>query len=105
MPNGYFVSDIQDYIQYIIKKDERLTTIPPIHVYINKINNIKWIYARINNVWNNELFGTMKRLLDKKKREKVPSLEVVEVVLIQSNSVDNLRYYILLHQINLLLIC
>ena len=43
LPNGYFLSDIQDYIQYIIKMDERLTTIPPIHVYINKINNIKWI--------------------------------------------------------------
>ena len=31
--------DIQDYIEYIIKKHETLTAIPPIHVYINKINN------------------------------------------------------------------
>ena len=43
LPNVYFMSDVQDYIQYIIKKDERLTTISPIYVYINKINNIKWI--------------------------------------------------------------
>ena len=35
----YSVSDIQDYIEYIIKKHETLTTIPPIHVYINGINN------------------------------------------------------------------
>ena len=40
LPDGFYpVSDIQDYIKYIIKKHETLTTIPPIHVYINKINN------------------------------------------------------------------
>ena len=38
---SYFVSDIQDYIKYIIKKHETLITIPPIHVYINRINRIK----------------------------------------------------------------
>ena len=43
LPDGYFsVSDIQDYIEYIIKnikKHETLTKIPPIHIYINRINN------------------------------------------------------------------
>ena len=40
LPDGsYPVSDIQGYIEYIIKKHETLTTIPPIHVYINRINN------------------------------------------------------------------
>ena len=40
LPDGsYSVSDIQDYIKYIIKKHEILTTIPPIHVHINRINN------------------------------------------------------------------
>ena len=40
LPDGsYSVSDIQEYIEYIIKKHEILTTIPPIHVYINIINN------------------------------------------------------------------
>ena len=33
------MSDIQDYIEYIIKKRETLATISPIHVYINRINN------------------------------------------------------------------
>ena len=33
------MSHIQDYIEYIIKKHETLTTIPPIHVYINRTNN------------------------------------------------------------------
>ena len=36
----YSVSDIQDYIEFIIKKREPLITTPPIHVHINIINNI-----------------------------------------------------------------
>ena len=36
---SYSVSDIQDYIEFITKKHETLTAIPPIHVYINRINN------------------------------------------------------------------
>ena len=40
MPDGsYSVSDIQDHIEYIIKKHETLTIIRPIHVYLNRINN------------------------------------------------------------------
>ena len=40
LPGGsYSVSDIQAYIEYIIKMHETLTAIPPIHVYINRINN------------------------------------------------------------------
>ena len=35
LPNGlYSVSDIQDHIEYIIKKHEKLTAIPRIHVYM-----------------------------------------------------------------------
>ena len=33
------MSDIQDYIEHIIKKHETLTTNPPIPIYINRINN------------------------------------------------------------------
>ena len=40
LPDGpYSVSDIQYYIEYIIKKHETLTTIPPIYFYISRINN------------------------------------------------------------------
>ena len=39
LPDGsYSMSDIQNYIEYIFKKHETLTAIPPIHVYINRIN-------------------------------------------------------------------
>ena len=36
---SYSVSDIQEYINYIIKKHETLIANPPIHIYINRIIN------------------------------------------------------------------
>ena len=39
LDGSYSVSDIQDYIECIIKKHETSTTIPPIHDYINRTNN------------------------------------------------------------------
>ena len=33
------MSDIQGYIEFLIKKREILTAIPPIHVYVNRINS------------------------------------------------------------------
>ena len=40
MPDGsYSVSDIKDYIEFITKKHETLTTISPIRFYINRSNN------------------------------------------------------------------
>ena len=33
------MSDIQDYIDYIIKKHETLSTTTPNHIYINRVNN------------------------------------------------------------------
>ena len=88
MPNGsYSVSEIQYYIKYIIKKHETLTKIPPIHVYINRINNrlvfkIKDAYKlELQTPETMKLFGSTKKIIDKTKNwEKVPSLEVVKVV-------------------------
>ena len=40
LPDGsYSFSDILDYIEYVIKNHETLAIIPPIYVYINRINN------------------------------------------------------------------
>ena len=40
LPDGsYSASDIEDYIEYIIKIHETLTTISPAHVYFNRIDN------------------------------------------------------------------
>ena len=97
LPDGsYSVSDIQDYIEYIIKKHERSTAIPPVDVYINIINNrlvckIKDGYKlELQMLGTVKLFGSTKKLIHKiKNGENIPSLEVVEVVLVQCNLVDN----------------
>ena len=40
LPDGsYTASDIPDYIEYIVKKHETFTAIPPIHVYIDRTKN------------------------------------------------------------------
>ena len=40
LPDGsYSVSDTQDYIEFILNKHDKLTAIPPVHVYVNRINN------------------------------------------------------------------
>ena len=91
---SYFVSDIQDYIEYITKKHETLTIIPPIHVYINRINNRLVIKIKdgyklgLQTPETIKLFGSTKKLIDKTKNgENV--LGVVEVSLVQCNLVDN----------------
>ena len=37
--NSYSVSDIQDFIEYIIKTHKMLPTNPLIRIYLNRINN------------------------------------------------------------------
>ena len=40
LPDGLcFVSDIQDYLEYILKKHETVTDNPSIEIYVNKIEN------------------------------------------------------------------
>ena len=78
MPDGsYSVSDIQVYIEYIIKKYETLITIPPIYVYINIINNrlvfkIKDGYKlELQTPETMNLFDSTKNSIDETKMEKM----------------------------------
>ena len=70
MPDG---SDIQDYIEFIIKNHEQLIKITPIHVYINKINNrlvfkIKYgCKLELEMPETMKLFGSTKKFIDKTK--------------------------------------
>ena len=73
-----------------------MTTVPPIHAYINRVNNrlafkIKDGYKlELQTTETVTLFARTKNLINKTKNgENVPSLEVVEVVLVQCNLVDN----------------
>ena len=90
------MSEIQDYLEYMTNKHEILTTINLIHVYINRINN--WLVLKIKDGYKLELqipetmklFGSTNKLIDKTKNwEQVPSLEIVEVVLVKCNLLDN----------------
>ena len=60
-------------MKYIIKKHETLTKIPPIHIYINRINNrlvfkIKDAYKlELQTPETMKLFGSTKKIIDKTK--------------------------------------
>ena len=70
-------SDIQDHMEFIFKKHETLTTIPPIHVYIKRINDR--LVFKIKDGYNLELqtpetiklFGSTKKLTDETKMGKM----------------------------------
>ena len=70
------MSDIQDYIKYIIKKHETLTRIPPIHVYINRINHrlvfkIKDGYKlELQTPETMKLFGSTKKINRRNKKQR-----------------------------------
>ena len=93
LPDSVFSAyKTQHYMKYIIKKHETLPINPPIHIYVNRINNrlvfeIKDGYKlELQTLETMKLFGSTKKLIDKTKNsEKVSSLELVEVVLVQSN--------------------
>ena len=91
LPQGsYSLLDIQDYIDYIIKKHETLSPNPPIHICISRINNRLVIKTKDEYKQTMKLFGSTKKLIDKTKDvEIVPSLKVVEVVSVKFNLVDN----------------
>ena len=71
----YSVSDIQEYIEFIIEKHETLTTIPSIHVYSNRINNK--LVVKIKDGYKLELqapeamklFDSRKRINRQKKKK------------------------------------
>ena len=39
LDGSYSVSDMQDYFEHIIKKQETITDNPPVQIYVNKIKN------------------------------------------------------------------
>ena len=97
MPDGsYSIADIQDYLEFIIKKHEILTENPPVQTYPNKIKNK--IVFKIKTGYKLELLssemmkllGSTKKDVDQDKDEEdVPKLEFVEVVLVHCNLVNN----------------
>ena len=95
LPDGsYYIADIQDYFEFIIKKHETITENLVIQIYPIKIKNR--IIFRIKTGYKLDLLtpetmrllGSTKEVVDKDKNgENVPKLETVEVVLVHCNFV------------------
>ena len=97
LPDGsYNISEIQGYIEYIIKKHETIGENAPILIYANTINNrivfkIKSGYTlELLSKETMKLLGSTKDSIDSDKNSKnVRRLENVEVVLVHCNLVNN----------------
>ena len=96
-PDGsYNISEIQGFIEYIIKKQETIGENAPILIYANTIINrivfkIKTGYKlELLSKETMKLLGSTKDIIDADKNsENVPRLENVEVVLVHCNLVNN----------------
>ena len=93
---SYSIADIQDYFEFIIKKNETLTENPLTQIYPNKIKNR--IVFKVKTGYKLELLSpeTMKLLGSTKKDtdqdkdgEDVQKLGSVEAVLVHCNLVNN----------------
>ena len=97
LPDGsYNTSEIQNYIEYIIKKHETIGENAPILIYSDTKNNrivfkIKRGYKlKLLSKETMKLLGSTKDIIDSDKNsENVPRLENVEVILVHCNLVNN----------------
>ena len=97
LPDGsYNIPEIQDYLEYIIKKHEAITDTAPILIYANNINNrivfkIKTGYIlELLSKETMKLSGSTSNIIDANKNsENVQRLENVEVALVHCNLVNN----------------
>ena len=97
LPDGsYNIPEMQDYIEYIIRKHETIGETAPILIYANTINNrivfkIKTGYKlELLSKETMKLLGSTKNIIDADKNsENIPRLENVEVVLVHCNLVNN----------------
>ena len=96
MDGSYSVSDIQDYLEYILKKHGENTDKPSVQIYVNKIENR--VTFKIKNGYSLELLtpetmkllgSTENKITEDKNGEYVPHLEIPEVVLVHCNIVNN----------------
>ena len=93
---SYLISDIQDYFEYIFKKQSENVDNSSIRIYVNKIENR--ITFKIKNEYYLELLtpekmkllgSTESKISKDKNGENVPHLEIVELVLVHCNLVNN----------------
>ena len=113
LPDGSCsVSDIQDYFEYILKKQSESVNNPSVRIYVNKTENritfkiLSGYYLELLAPETMKLLGSTESKITKNKNgENVPHLEIVELVLVHCNLtllimiISKIReYYILLYQ-------
>ena len=93
---SYYLSDIQDYFEYIFKKYGEKTDNPSIRIYVNKMENRIPFKIKIGYYLELLTPETMKLLESTKSKitkdengENVPHLEINEIVLVHWNIVNN----------------
>ena len=93
---AYCIDNIQDYLEYIVKKHNESVDNPSIKIYVNKIENRitfkikKGYYLELLTSETMKFLGNTKSKITKDKNsENVPHLEIVELVLIHCNNVNN----------------
>ena len=86
----YFVSYIQEYFEYIIKKHETVADNPPIRIYVNKIENRITFKIKTRYYLEHLTPETVKTKLTKDENsENVSHLKITEVVLVHCNIFNN----------------
>ena len=92
----WFVSDIQDYFEFILEKHGENIDEPSVQIYINKIENR--ITFKIKKGYSLELLtpetmkllgSTENKITKDKNGENVPHFEITEVVLVHCDIVNN----------------
>ena len=92
----WFVSDIQDYFEFILEKHGENIDEPSVQIYINKIENR--ITFKIKKGYSLELLtpetmkllgSTENKITKDKNGENGPHFEIPEVVLVQCDIVNN----------------
>ena len=96
MPDGsYSVSDIQDYLEYILKNDRENIDNPSITIYVNKIKNritfkikIGYYFELLTPETMKLLGRTENKITKNKNGGNVPHFEITKVVLVHCNIVN-----------------
>ena len=97
MPDGsYFVSNIQDYFEYILKNHGENVDKPWVQIYVNKTENM--ITFKVKDGYSIKLLtsktmkllgSTESKITKDKNGENVPHLEFTEAILVHYNIANN----------------
>ena len=97
LPDGsYFVSNIQEHFEYLLKKHGEDVGEPSVQIYVNETESR--ITFKIKNGYGLELLtpetmkllgSTKNKITEDKNSENVPHVEITEVVLVHCNIVNN----------------